>query len=229
MIATDRANHAPTASIHRMAHLAPALRAACATGVAAALVLLLAVSALGSAPKGPASAWVAPVRVLGGRISDSALVLDSTNHVHAVAVNGSGVWYITNRTGSWASSLILPVTHAHPAWTDAAIALDDQQRVHITASPIDDAVPSTTLGVFSLTDRGRTRGSFPAQPTALASEAAGEASLKVFHDSLDLAYEKFCCYPGPAPAILFRTNVSGSLDDRQGREARRRPGAPHGE
>lgn len=177
-----------------------------------AAILLSAASVAGSAgpPRTPAesvapAAWSTPVRALAGSFDELSEVVDSQGHVH-IAVTGNGnLWYVTDRTGTWTHTRVLSessgVGYAMPS-----IALDEQDRVHIAAMRIHG---EGDRGIWYLTDRGRTRGTFPASPTRIAPNGNGEPVLRASNGHLFLVDVKDWCCVGSG-VVQLRTNVTGT-------------------
>lgn len=158
----------------------------------------------------PAS-WSSPVRLATGIYLGMAEVVDSTNHVNIAASGHGGVWYITDRGGTWTKTRVLTNLH-NRSYNRVSIALDPNDRVYIAAerSSCDDCAPGGSDGIFLVTDKGRARGTFASVPTKIAPAGSGEPSLKVSHGHIFLADVRFCCMPGPMPPVYLRTNATGS-------------------
>jgi len=163
-----------------------------------------------------------PLLLLTGQFQYVSEVVDSTNHVHIAATGRHGLWYITDRGGSWSHTMILHDL-TNKSYVEPSIALDTNDRVHISVArnACDDCAPGSTTGIYYLTDKGRARGTFPSTPTKIAPHASGEGTLKVANGHLFLSYVNPCCMPGPLPKVLLRTNASGSWTTTQV--------APHGD
>jgi hypothetical protein len=67
-----------------------------------AAALTLAAVVLGTSPAGAASGWSPPRVVYDGDFYDASMALDSAGHAHIVARGDTGIWYLTNESGSWA-------------------------------------------------------------------------------------------------------------------------------
>lgn len=152
------------------------------------------------------SAWSAPTRVLAGHFQDISAVVDSHGRVHVAGTTPSGdLWYATDRTGSWTHKQVLKhsasFTYGWPS-----IALDEHDRVHIALERFPNATGD--LGVWYVTDKGRTRGTFPTSPTRIAPPGNGEPVLKVSDGHLYLVVDKGWCCISPG-TLQLRTNVSG--------------------
>jgi hypothetical protein len=156
------------------------------------------------------SGFGTPVEVLTGQFRDVSEVVDSTNHVHIAATGRHGLWYITDRGGSWIHTRILHDL-VNKSWVEPSIALDTNDRVYISVaqSACDDCTPGSSTGIYYLTDKGRARGTFPISPTRIAPARSGEGTLKVSNGHLFLSFVKPCCMPGPRPKVLLRTNATG--------------------
>jgi hypothetical protein len=189
-------------------------------GIAMAVGLLAAgpVSAGGNgAPAHDASTGVtpagftAPLEVVTGHFEELSEVVDSTNHLHIAATGRHGLWYLTDRGGSWSRSRIL-LDVPDQSWSEPSIALDTNDRVYISVAQnaCDGCTPGSTTGIYYLTDKGRTRGTFPAAATKIAPPRSGEGTIKVDSGHIFLSYVKPCCQPGPLPKVLVRTDATGS-------------------
>jgi len=170
------------------------------------------------APTVPAlpQAWSSPVNVLTGQFFEIAAAVDSTGAVHIAAAGRNGLWYVTNRTGSWVATRIL-TNPTNKSYQQPSIALNANDRVFIafSRSSCDDCTPGSSDGIYLLTDQGRTRGTFAATQTKIAPATSAEPSLAIEGGNLYLAYQTACCEPGPLPALLLRTNASGSWTQSQ--------------
>jgi hypothetical protein len=158
------------------------------------------------------AAAAAPERVLPGAFHrGTALALDPAGHRHVVAANGAGdLWYATDRTGTWTSQRILAAETGSFAWTDPAIATDDDGRVHVVAvkNAIYDA-PGGTGGIFYKTDAGRPRGEFGPK-VRITPAMMTTPSLRVADGVRYLAYARCLCLPGQRDApVFFKTDRGG--------------------
>jgi hypothetical protein len=160
--------------------------------------------------------FTTPLEVVTGHFEDLSEVVDTTNHLHIAATGRHGLWYLTNRGGSWSRSRIL-LDVPDKSWFEPSIALDANDRVHISVAQnsCDDCAPGGSTGIYYLTDKGRQRGTFPAAATRIAPAGSGEGTIKVANGHLFLSYVRTCCMPGPLPKVLLRTNATGSWTTRQ--------------
>jgi hypothetical protein len=178
-------------------------------------LLSAALPALASqTPAFPATplAWSSPVQVLSGQFFNGmSTAVDSTGAVHIAAAGRNGLWYITNRSGSWVATRIL-TNPTNKSYQHPSIALNANDRVFIafSRSSCDDCVPGSTDGIFLLTDKGRSRGTFAATPTKIAPATSDQPSLAVAGGHIFLAFQSSCCQPGPLPPLWLKTNASGS-------------------
>lgn len=179
-------------------------------GLATSLPVAGASPAAERAGADPAS-FSSPIQVLSGQFDGISEVVDSTNHVHIAATGRHGLWYITNRGGSWSHAMILHDL-TNRSYVEPSIALDGNDRVYISVArnACDDCTPGSSTGIYSVTDSGRARGNFPTTPTKIAPIHSGEGTLKVSNGHLFLSYVNPCCQPGPLPKVLVRTNASGA-------------------
>lgn len=67
-----------------------------------AFALVAATLAFAVLPATASAGWSAPVRVSPRPLSDGALAVDAAGHRHIVARGTDGLWYLTDRGGSWA-------------------------------------------------------------------------------------------------------------------------------
>jgi len=95
--------------------------------------------------------WTAPVMVWNGDYSQSSMVVDRHGHVHIAARGDSGIWYITNRTGTWTRARLtqdVANTYGKVTDTDPHIALDRSDgslTVVYTRTTPRDYIPQWTL------------------------------------------------------------------------------------
>ena len=187
------------------------------------LVLALCGAAFaGNAPAGAAGSrsaseasvvpagFSAPHMVVHGVFDWLSEVVDSTNHVHIAATGRGGLWYLTNRTGTWSAHRILVSLH-NKSYFDPSIALDDNDRVYIAVvrQSCDNCAPGGSDGIFFVSDKGRTRGTFPSSPSRIGPNHSGAPSLKVSSGHIYLVYEKICCLPGDPFKVILKTNATG--------------------
>jgi hypothetical protein len=64
------------------------------------LIALLGVLVV-SVPTAAVSGWSAPVQIYDGNYSEPSLAVDAHGFAHVVARGDTGIWYLTNRSGSW--------------------------------------------------------------------------------------------------------------------------------
>jgi len=164
------------------------------------------------ADTGVASAAASPVRVLTGRFPYGVdLALDRRGHAHVVATSGRGdLWYATDRSGTWVGQRILSGSDG-PAWAWPSIATGARGRVHVAVvrQSIWDT-PSSTGGIWYVTDQGRARGDFSPR-RKIAGDMMTDPSLRVVDGIRYLAYSRCLCAPGDEMAPLyFKTDRSGS-------------------
>jgi hypothetical protein len=177
------------------------------SGLAAACLAMALSLPVAAAPL----AWSSPVQVLTGTFFEISAAVDSTNAVDIAAAGRNGLWFISNRSGSWVATRILTnPTNKH--YMQPSLALDSNDRVYIAfaRSSCDDCTPGSSDGIYLLTDKGRTRGTFASTPTKIAPSTSAEPSLAVGGGHVYFAYQSACCSPGPLPPLWFKTNASGS-------------------
>ncbi len=179
-------------------------------------VLIPGAAAAASRPDAVASAFTAPAKIFTGDFFDLSFALDSHGKVRGVARGNSGLWYITNASGSWVRTRLT----THPgggADYQQSVALDANDNVFVAFTRTDCAgcIPGGSLGIFMLTNRGRADGSFPSTPTQIAPPEFSQPSLQIDHGHIYLAYAAYPL-PGPGPfPVWFKTNATGSWTTRQ--------------
>jgi hypothetical protein len=175
------------------------MRVARSLGVLLTITVAAGITVAGPAPtlarpagdEAAARDWVAPVRVVQGRFTGIDVVVDGDDRVHLVATGNGGVWYATDRSGTWTSTLILGDTGRF-FYEQPTITLDARDRVFIAV--LRHPYEVGDLGIWSVTDRGRARGTFPSTPTRLARPGNGSPSLRVDDAHLFLAaVDGWCC------------------------------------
>lgn len=183
---------------------APYLRIALSFAVALVTVGLTAPNA--SAVTG----WTGPTRIFDGSYRQVSMAVDTAGKIHAAARGMDGIWYLTNRTGTWQKTrLTTNPLDGYDAWP--SLALDSDNRVHMVfeRQTCLDCVPGGDPALRYLTDRGRPAGSFPASSTFLAW--GNRPSLQMYQNKLFLAYATCLCYPEQYEnPLYFMTNISGS-------------------
>ncbi len=176
--------------------------------VAVALIVfaLTATTPVASAATG----WKGPNIVFDGRHRQVSMAVDSAGKVHAAASGKDGLWYLTNRTGSWVKTrLTTKPLDGYDGWP--SLSLDDDSRVHIVfeRQTCLGCVPGGDAALRYLTDSGRPRGTFPSSATFLAY--GNRPSLQVVNNKMFLAYATCLCYPEQYEnPLYFMTNVTGS-------------------
>ena len=152
-----------------------------------------------------APAATTPERAVAGQFPYGiALALDPSGYRHLVAGSSLGhLWYATDRSGSWQAKRILTGEVGSLAWAKPSITTDERGRVHIAvvATAAWDT-PSSTGGIWYLTDRGRARGDFGPR-TRIAGAMMTNPSLRVVRGVRYLAYDRCLCGPGDTTAPLF--------------------------
>jgi hypothetical protein len=140
-----------------------------------------------------------------------AMVVDSTHAVDIAATGNGGLWFISNRSGTWKHHLIL----ANPTgrkWRDPSIAVDGKDRVYIAfgQTGLNHGL-LWSFGTFMITDKGRTRGTFPAAPIKVRGPVTGDPSIQVFGKRIDIAFDRDCtCMEGEGPTAQYlRSSTDG--------------------
>jgi hypothetical protein len=175
----------------------------------------LAVSAAGaSTPQGQVSpaSFSSPVKVVGGQFEDISMVVDSTNAVDIAATGRGGLWFITNRGGSWSRTKVL-ADPTDKEWMKPSIAIDGNDHVYIALGRLNctDCTPGGSDGVFLISDAGRAHGSFPAKASKITPGPTGDPSLKVVNGRIYLAYAAYCsCIPGDDAPLYLKTSTNGT-------------------
>ncbi len=178
-----------------------------ATGLAAAAVG----ASTPLAPVSPAS-FSSPVKVLGGRFDQISMVVDSTNAVDIAATGRGGLWFITDRGGSWSHTKVLS-DPTNKSWMDPSIAIDSNDHVYIALGrqTCNDCAPGGSDGVFLVSDKGRAHGNFPSAAAKVVAGPAGDPSIKVFGGRIYLAYSSYCsCIPGDDIPLYLKTSTNGT-------------------
>jgi hypothetical protein len=174
-----------------------------------------AVGAAGPAATSGPAGFSGPVKVANGRfgaLGALAMVVDSTNAVDIAATGRGGLWFITDRGGSWTHHRILADPH-NKSWMQPSIAIDSHDHVYIALArqECNDCAPGGSDGVFLITDKGRAHGSFPAKAIKLAGFDTGDPSIKVFDGRIDVVYDETCsCIPGDPTKIDMLTSTNAS-------------------
>ena len=166
----------------------------------------------------PSATWSGATRIGRGSFGAVAIVFDSADHAHIVADGRSagrfGIWYLTDRSGTWTQKRVM-ADAAGKYWQDPSITVDADDRITIAAWRASGGDPAASQGIFTVTDRGRARGSFPAVPTQVVAAPAAMPVLKTAGTRLAMAYVSDLpdvCWPLRAaclPALRFRTGVPG--------------------
>ncbi len=143
-------------------------------------VIVLAVPGVASAAGeavGPAAGWGTPLRLLPGSWTDVSAAIDGDGAVHLAAAGATGVWYATDRTGSWVSGRVLE-HRSVSEWRRVSLALDADDRVTIALSEGFESEFGDLPGrIWRITDKGRPRGSF-SDPVGITPSGSTDPSLK---------------------------------------------------
>jgi hypothetical protein len=139
--------------------------------------------------------------------------VDAAGHTHVIAsgTRGTkgGLWYITDRTGSWTVKRIL-AWGSGAYWLHPSLALDANGRVHVAVEKAGciECTIAPAKGIWYLSDVGRPRGTFPATPVRLTPNGTAQPSLRVSGGDRFLA---FAGNPDLAlKAVKLRTDASGT-------------------
>jgi hypothetical protein len=166
------------------------------------------------APDRTPAGWTVPVKVIPAHIFTFGLsmAVDASGHIDLVVAgytnSSRGVWYATNRTGTWHVTKVLKWS-LHRTWIDPSIALSDTGRVYISLDRTDcvECTVGGAHGVYLISDVGRAHGTFPSTPTRLTPEGTSQGSLAWSEGHLYLAFAGDPDH-GPTP-VQMATNVSG--------------------
>jgi hypothetical protein len=175
-----------------------------------AAALSLALIAAGIVPAAALTGWSGPTRIWdGGPYREATLGIDSRGRMHAVARGTSGLWYLTNRSGSW-RRVRLTTSPLDGVDRYPSLALDDNDRVHVAfAQHTCVSCREPEADVYYLTDRGRPAGTFPRGATWLAE--GDRPSLRVVNGRRYLAHEEWDWdwYGDWVRSVVFRTDATG--------------------
>jgi hypothetical protein len=174
----------------------------------------------GAQAEGPApAAFTTPKRIAAGRYRDVSMAIDRAGHLHIAAIKGEGTLvYLTNRSGSFTvRTVVAPVmVGGEPEpWETPSLALDEHGRVSIAVVRISGGTGcACTEGVFLFSDKGRTRGTFPATGKRIAARNAHDPTLKTVDGHTHLVFRRGDEYPETPPPgdgeVWYRTNASGA-------------------
>jgi len=157
----------------------------------------------------PAAGWGTPLRLLPGTWSDVSAAIDGDGAVHLAAVGTTGVWYATDRTGSWVSALVMG-HRSGSTWRHVSLALDADDRVTMVLSESFESKFGDVPGrIWRVTDRGRPRGSFSARVAVTPSGT--DPSLKTPGHTY-LAYTSDVCFDvceGASSRVSYQTDGPG--------------------
>ena len=161
----------------------------------------------------PAISFSTPARVLGGQFWYGLdMGVDPGGHVHLVTsglhAGKAGLWYGTDRSGAWVFKRILAWS-AGTFWVHPSLAIDAAGRVHIAVEKAGciECTIAPAKGIWYLSDVGRARGTFPAQPIRLTADGTAQPSLRVADGHVFLV---FAGNPDLAlKAVKLRTNATG--------------------
>lgn len=182
-----------------------------------AILLVVILSSLaGVAPAigaagAPAAGWSTPIRVLPGIWTDVSAAVDSHGKAHVVAAGSTGVWYATDRSGSWVSRRILE-HRSISEWRGVSLALDEDDRLTVALSEGFESEFGDLPGrIWRISDHGRPRGSFSA-PAAVSPTSSTDPSLKTPGGHTYLARTGDVCYDvceDEASRVWYQTDGPG--------------------
>lgn len=160
-----------------------------------------------------------PSRIATGSLDQLSMAVDSTGKVHIAAARPNGnLVYFTDRTGSWTQRIVAKgdtVGETGATWDEPSLALDENDRVTIAAVKTDwgGTGCECTRGIFTFSDKGRARGTFPATGIRRVTAGSHSPSLKTANGHLYLAYRRGATVPEQLATIRFKTNATGSWTD----------------
>lgn len=193
------------------------LRATAVRSFLAATVAVAAVAATAFA--GLPTQLKEPSRIAVGSFDEISMAVDGTGKVHLAATRPNGnLLYLTDRTGTWTSKLVAKgnvLSEQGHKWTEPSLALDENDRVTIAIVKTDwgGTGCDCTRGIFTYSDKGRARGTFPALGTRRVAGGSHAPSLKTANGHLYLAYRRGATVPEEPAAIRFKTNATGHWTD----------------
>ena len=185
--------------------------------MAAALLLSVSMASGVSAGSGGAARAVVPAGISSpqvarlGAYTEVTMELDSHGHIDAVAAGNSGLWYITNASGSFTRKRITSVvsrsdSHGHDGQPSLALDSHDHAYVAFARNDCDDCAPSVPLGVYYLTNKS---GSW-STPKKLAGLSMDWPTIQVNGSHISVSWERCECIPKQTGQVWFGTNASGS-------------------
>jgi hypothetical protein len=167
------------------------------------VALLLAVTTVNAA-----AGWTKPVMVYDGNYKDPSMVVGAHGHVHVAARGDSGIWYLTNSSGTWTRTRLTkdidPGTDREQAAMFPSIAIDPsngQITVAYSRGIYND-------GYVAITWRTLAHGVWSAPQDVPHSSGADRISLAVRKGRLAIAAE---INPNSRPpSVKFFTMVGGT-------------------
>jgi hypothetical protein len=183
------------------------------------VVAVAALSLTGVANAGTPTTLKDPSRIASGSLGQLSMAVDSNGRIHIAASRANGnLVYITDRTGAWTEVVVAhgdTVGDVGFTWDQPSLALDENDRVTIAAVDSDWGVTGCdcTGGIFTFSDKGRARGTFPAKGTKRATAGSHSPSIKTVGGHLYLAYRRGATEPEEPAAIRFKTDATGRWTD----------------
>jgi hypothetical protein len=126
--------------------------------VLAAFVGLLLVAV----PTAAATGWSAPVEIYDGNYSEPSLVVDAHGYAHVVARGDTGVWYLTNKSGTWKRTRLTTdylLGGEFRVWADRPLITMDRSNgkiVVVYLSRVDvECLPGCPPSISYVTNNGK--------------------------------------------------------------------------
>ena len=160
----------------------------------------------------PTAAWSGAIRLAKGSFGTVAVVFDSADHAHVVAVGRSagktGIWYLTDRSGTWTQKRIL-ADPAGKAWRDRVDHRRRERPDHHRRLARLGRRPGGLRGhLHGERSRARSRH-VPNGPHAYCGRACRDARPEdrrhPARDGVLSDLPEICCLP----SLLFRTGSPG--------------------
>jgi hypothetical protein len=151
----------------------------------------------------------APVRIPTGSYYEIDATADNDGDVHAVARGNTGLWYITDSSGTWTRERLTTFPPDHTD-RDPSIAVDSADNAYIVYESrwCDDCAPGGNDGIAMLTNAS---GDFPDTPTMISNQSSVDPSIAVRSGNLYISYARCDCLPfQPTAPVFLWTDASGS-------------------
>jgi hypothetical protein len=134
-----------------------------------------------------AAAWTGPVEIDGGRDISTGLVgVDDAGYLHVVATDSTGLFYRTNRTGSWQTTRLWD---GEVYADEMDLRVDGAGNVYVAWARACNCVDYRSTGILYLTNAfGGPNDGWPATPRVLVTGNAKVPSLRLFDYKVHLAW-----------------------------------------